>query len=216
MIESTEQCVAQDEGPRAAPANHPHVGVLVRARRRERGMTQADLAARVGKSPSYISALESGGTSPSLMALRHIAEALDTVIGYFFEEQNANGPANEVANGAPARVRVVRPATRKVLIDPSRGNVRWELLSPDLQRAMEVVQMTLEPGAVIGEEEWLVHEGEECGIVLTGCLEVEFESERFTLAGGDSVYFPSTRPHRIHNRADGPTVAIWIITPPSF
>lgn len=43
------------------------------------------------------------------------------------------------------RLRVVRPDTRKMLIDPARGNVRWELLSPDLQRQMEVVQMTLEP-----------------------------------------------------------------------
>jgi mannose-6-phosphate isomerase-like protein (cupin superfamily) len=51
---------------------------------------------------------------------------------------------------------------------------------------------------------------------MSGALVVEFESESFTLEGGDSLYFPSTRPHRIRNRADGPTTAIWIITPPSF
>jgi len=51
---------------------------------------------------------------------------------------------------------------------------------------------------------------------LSGALVVEFEHEMFTLASGDSLYFSSTRPNRIHNCADGPTSAIWIITPPSF
>ena len=191
-----------------------HLGALIRARRHELRLTQAELAARIDKSPSYISALESGSVAPSLTALRHIAGALETVVGYFFE-QPGNG-AGRAEPGGAARLRIVRPATRKVLIDPSRGNVRWELLSPDLQRQMEVVYMTLDPGAVVGEEEWLIHEGEECGIVLSGALVVEFEHESFPLESGDSLYFPSTRPHRIRNRADGSTTAIWIITPPSF
>jgi transcriptional regulator with XRE-family HTH domain len=199
-----------------AEAQHhtAHLGALIRARRRELGLTQAELAARVDKSPSYISSLESGSIAPSLVALRHIALALETVVGYFFEQ-----PGNGQARSEPPsseRLRVVRPATRKMLVDPTRGDVRWELLSPDLQRQMEVVHMTLGPGAVVGEEEWLIHEGEECGIVLDGALVIEFEHESYTLESGDSLYFPSTRPHRIRNRADGPTTAIWIITPPSF
>jgi mannose-6-phosphate isomerase-like protein (cupin superfamily)/DNA-binding XRE family transcriptional regulator len=191
-----------------------HLGALIRSRRRELGLTQAELAARVDKSPSYISSLESGSVAPSLMALRHIALALETVVGYFFEPPENGQSRFEPASGG--RLRVVRPATRKVLIDPTRGDVRWELLSPDLQRQMEVVHMTLAAGAVVGEEEWLIHEGEECGIVVSGALVIEFEHESFTLESGDSLYFPSTRPHRIRNRADGPTTAIWVITPPSF
>jgi transcriptional regulator with XRE-family HTH domain len=192
-----------------------NLGALIRARRHELGLTQAELAARIGKSPSYISALESGSTAPSLTTLRHIAYALGTVVGHFFEPPaGANGRLEPAPGGT--RLRVVRPDTRKVLIDPSHGNIRWELLSPDLQRQMEVVHMTLAPGAVVGEEEWLVHEGEECGVVLSGTLDIEFERETFTLDSGDSLYFPSTLPHRIRNRSSGPTSAIWIITPPSF
>lgn len=191
-----------------------HLGGLIRTRRRDLGLTQAELAARIGKSPSYISALESGSTAPSLTTLRHIARALETVVGYFFEPPPGAGRLEPASGGA--RLRIVRPDTRKVLIDPARRNIRWELLSPDLQRQMEVVHMTLAPGAVVGEEEWLVHEGEECGVVLSGTLDIEFEYETFTLAGGDSLYFPSTLPHRIRNRSSAPTSAIWIITPPSF
>jgi transcriptional regulator with XRE-family HTH domain len=198
--------------PDNPPANN--LGALIRSRRRELGLTQAELAARIEKSPSYISALESGSVAPSLTTLRHIAAALETVVGFFFEQPGGAGRAEQASGGA--RLRVVRPETRKVLIDPARGNVRWELLSPDLQRQMEVVYMTLEPGAMVGEEEWLVHAGEECGIVMSGELAVEFEQETFRLAAGDSLYFPSTRPHRVRNVSDGPTTAIWVITPPSF
>jgi transcriptional regulator with XRE-family HTH domain len=195
-----------------------HLGTLIRKRRRELGLTQVELAKRIDKSPSYISSLESGSVAPSLAALRHIAQALDTVLGYFFSAPgNGKLPAENTPDKEnPVQIRVVRPTTRKVLIDPNMGNVRWELLSPDLQRQMEVVYMTLEPGAIVGEEEWLIHAGEECGIVLEGALDVEFEHETFTLSSGDSLYFPSTQPHRIRNRADGKTIAIWVITPPSF
>lgn len=214
-----------DHGPRRKEADIVRVGVPIRARRRQLGLTQAALAARIGKSPSYISALESGSTAPSLTTLRHIAAALDTIVAAFFEQPPANdvgangsesGPVHGDGGEAWRRLHVVRPATRKVLIDPSRGDVRWELISPDLQRQMEVVQMTVAPGAVIGSDEWLIHAGEECGLVLSGSLEIEFEDESFLLEGGDSLYFPSTRPHRIHNRANAPTTAIWVITPPSF
>ena len=204
-------------GPETSGGDGHHVGSLIRARRRALGLTQAELARRVEKSTSYISTLESGNTAPSLTALRHIAAALDTVVGFFFEEQGGGvraEPRTPVQDAA--RPRVVRPATRKVLTDPARGAVRWELLSPDLQRQMEVVQITVAPGATIGESEWLTHAGEECGIVLQGALEVEFEDETFELGAGDSIYFGSTRPHRLCNRGDAPTTAIWIITPPSF
>lgn len=192
-----------------------NLGALIRRRRQELGLTQAELAKRIEKSPSYISSLESGSVAPSLTTLRHIAAALNTVVAAFFT-QPTNGTGRDSVPENPVQLRVVHPQTRKVLIDPSRGSVRWELLSPDLQRQMEIVYMTLEPGAIVGEEEWLIHAGEECGIVLDGELQVEFEHESFKLSSGDSLYFPSTQPHRIRNLSDGRTTAIWVITPPSF
>jgi transcriptional regulator with XRE-family HTH domain len=193
------------------------IGAMIRALRRQLGLTQAELAARVGRSPSYISALESGATTPSLTTLRHIATALDTVVAAFFEEPAPDqDPSEPALSRDHLRPRVVRPATRKVLIDPARGHIRWELLTPDLQRQLEVVHMSLVPGAVVGEEEWITHSGEECGVVLAGTLDVEFETERFTLMADDSICFASTLPHRIVNRSPEEARAIWIITPPTF
>src|SRR5690242_42797 len=69
------------------PQQNQRLGALVRARRRELGLTQVELAARIERSPSYVSALESGSIAPSLTTLRQIASALSTVVAYFFEEQ---------------------------------------------------------------------------------------------------------------------------------
>lgn len=49
----------------------------VACRRIERGITQAELAERVGTKQSGISRLESGAQDPSIALLRRIAEALD-------------------------------------------------------------------------------------------------------------------------------------------
>jgi transcriptional regulator with XRE-family HTH domain len=47
------------------------------ARRRERGMSQADLASLVGTTQSAIARLESGGRPPRIDTLLRIAEALE-------------------------------------------------------------------------------------------------------------------------------------------
>jgi len=88
--------MADTHTPDNLPANH--LGALVRARRRALGLTQAELAARIEKSPSYISALESGSVAPSLTTLRHIAAALETVVGFFFEQPGDSGRA-EIRRG---------------------------------------------------------------------------------------------------------------------
>ncbi len=52
------------------------IALLIR-RRLQRGMTQRELAARVGTKQSAISRLESGTYNPSLVFLRKVADALD-------------------------------------------------------------------------------------------------------------------------------------------
>ena len=48
----------------------------VREARKRVGMTQAELAARIGSTQPAIARLEAGGVSPSLPILRRVAEAL--------------------------------------------------------------------------------------------------------------------------------------------
>lgn len=52
------------------------LGENVRALRRERGLTQEELAARAEMERSYVSDLERGTRNPSVRALGRLAEAL--------------------------------------------------------------------------------------------------------------------------------------------
>jgi HTH-type transcriptional regulator/antitoxin HipB len=49
----------------------------VRRARERAGMTQAELASRIGSTQPAVARLEAGGTTPSLNTLRRIAAALD-------------------------------------------------------------------------------------------------------------------------------------------
>jgi mannose-6-phosphate isomerase-like protein (cupin superfamily) len=62
----------------------------------------------------------------------------------------------------------------------------------------------------------LQHEGEECGYVLEGRLELRVGSKKYSLGRGDSFFFPSTVPHTYHNPGKVIARVVWINTPPTF
>ena len=51
-------------------------GVLARTLRKAAGLTQKELATRMGTTASVIARLEAGGTSPTFATLEHLADAL--------------------------------------------------------------------------------------------------------------------------------------------
>lgn len=63
------------------------IAALVRSARQRAGMTQAELAERVGTTQSVIARLESGGDQriPSLALLARIASALDARLEFGFK-----------------------------------------------------------------------------------------------------------------------------------
>ena len=50
---------------------------LIRSRRGELGLSQAELAARAGTGQAFVSRVESGKTTPTLSVLQRLAAALD-------------------------------------------------------------------------------------------------------------------------------------------
>lgn len=182
-------------------------------------MTQADLATAVGATASFISHLEHGRTQASLPLFQRIAAVLGVSVSYFLESggpaaagRGAESGGTEVAG----RIRVVKPLTRKIMIDPASGGVRWELLSPDHQRSMEFIMGVYEPGGQVGIPEPITQQGEECGFVLEGELELTVGGEVYRLQPGDSIYFDSALPHSIRNVSNVTARAIWVHSPPAF
>jgi Predicted transcriptional regulators len=86
---------------------HPvdvHVGKRVRHRRWLVGMTQQQLAEKVGIKFQQIQKYETGANRVSASRLWDIADALEVPVAFFFEgiEDNAKEPAADIAEAVPA------------------------------------------------------------------------------------------------------------------
>lgn len=62
------------------------IGANVRRLRLAAGMSQEELAARVGVEQFYISGLEAGRRNPTVKTIWSVAQALDVKVGVLFEE----------------------------------------------------------------------------------------------------------------------------------
>lgn len=188
----------------------PSLGAKIRQYRKSRRLTLTELAEQCNISPSFLSQIERDQANPSVATLHTIAEVFGLPLAAFFE-----GPAQtNYAASSETAARVVRADQRKILIYPGSG-IRNELLSPDLKREIQMMRVVMPPGADTGDIP-LVHEGEECGFVLQGQVEIWVGNEHYVLGPGDAIYQSSTIPHRSRNIGDVDVIIITAITPPSF
>ncbi|MEW6066595.1 XRE family transcriptional regulator [Desulforamulus profundi] len=189
------------------PVNHEQnllyisLGFKIRELRKEKQKTLQELAREAGISAGLLSQVERGTVQPSLDTLWKITKALNIPLFYLLEQ---------VENKS---VVVVKQENQKKLETPN-SNVVYRFLSPDLNRKIEFMMITLKPGHNHGE--LLSHAGEECGVVIQGTIAVRIGEELYILNQGDSIYFDSNIPHRFYNPGNEEAVGIWAMTPPTF
>lgn len=175
-----------------------NLGKRLRAARKERGLTLAQLGQQVGLSVSYLSQVERGATMPSLPKLTAIARTLSVDVRDFFEEE-----------GAPPCV--VRSSQGKTL--RGAANLLVELLSADpLGKSILPYRVTCQPGASC--ERPSTYPGEECGFVLKGELTVIVGEETIRLKTGDSIHYQRHQPHSWRNEGNEECSVIWVASPP--
>ncbi|MCC3144293.1 cupin domain-containing protein [Halanaerobium sp. Z-7514] len=177
------------------------LGQRIRNKRKSKNMSLNDVAQKINKTSSYLSQVERGLAEPSITALREIARALEVPIFYFLIEEESNNA-------------VVRKEARRILNFPG-SQLTFELLSPDLNREMEVIEACMEPGAETSEEP-LNHLGEECTIVLAGKMHIIIGDKEYKLKKGDSIYYKASLPHKIKSVGSEELRFISAITPPNF
>jgi len=177
------------------------LGQKIRSRRQEQNMSIKQLAERTGLTSGFISQIERNQTEPSITSLRKLAEALDVAVFHFF--------IDEINNNC-----VVRKNQRQK-IRFSDSHLAYELLSPDLNRQMEMFYASLEPKAATSDEP-MAHNGEEVILVLSGQMEISIGVDVYELEEGDAIYYFASIPHRIVNTGDVPLTFVSTITPPRF
>lgn len=153
-----------------------------------------------GLSPSSISAVERGLSSPTVGSLHRLAIAFETTV-----------PAL-MGTPEPHERLVVKPHERPLLF--GAPGVKMENLY-DVDTLLQSMLITVDPGS--GSEDSYAHEGEEVLYVIEGEIEMTLdEIDTYRLQPGDAMTFPSTRPHRWTNPGDVTAVIVWINTPPTF
>ncbi|OGO26845.1 MAG: hypothetical protein A2Z16_16465 [Chloroflexi bacterium RBG_16_54_18] len=179
------------------------LGERIRYFRIRKRITGAELAQKTSVSRSLISQIEKNNANPSIETLRRIANVLEVPIAALFEEQ-------EPSNGM-----VVRKSQRKRL-KLSQSNIFYELLTPDLNRQLELIWIEVEPGQQNVQAPSFGHIGEESAVVLYGQIHVYINNDVYVLNEGDSISFDSSKPHSIANLGTEKVVMVSAITPPSF
>lgn len=181
------------------------LGDRIRARRKELGLSQGDLALRADMTASFVSQVERGVTSPSIDSLYKISHALDVPIFHFLLEPQAKSP-------------VVRHNERIRITWPQAGpELTFQLLSPSTSQRLEAFLTeweSAEPGsaAVSGFGDTT----EEFIYVLEGQLEVRLAADVYLLGPGDTVCFEGAMLRGMEPRGDRAVRFISVITPPAF
>jgi transcriptional regulator with XRE-family HTH domain len=177
------------------------LGEKIRALRHKQKISIEQLSEMTGLSKGLISQIERDITGPSVASLWKISKVLNVTMNYFFDEFVDYDP-------------VVRKDERKKIMI-KKANRTYELLCPNLKKAIEMLLIEIEPFECSADE-LISHEGEECGVVIKGSLRVLSGENVYDLNEGDSIYLDSTIPHRYVNIGDKPSVSVWAMVPPSF
>lgn len=185
------------------------IGARLREERVRAGISQRELARRLGLSASMISQLESGMSKPSVGTLYAIVTelnlSLDRIIRGEDFTSDAPGPSAD-----PVIEPLVHPEDRQV-IELASG-VRWEELTATSEEEVDFLHATYEVGGASTPDQSLMrHHGREYGYVMTGTLGIQIGFQEYELQPGDSIAFDSTRPHRLYNKGDEPVHAIWFV-----
>ncbi len=181
------------------------IGATIRRLREEQDMTLRQLAKDVGVSPSFLSQVEQGKSSPSLATLKSIADELQTTVGRLVGD-DATQPGDRL---------VTTEKQRKAFKQAGDGVQMYLLSESNPYKQMQPLLFKLGQSAASGESTY-AHYGQEFVLVLKGSLEISLGEKTYKLKKGDSIYFNSSTPHSFKNLFKGETEALWVITPPSF
>lgn len=193
-----------------AEATLDGIGDRLREERTKAGISQRELARRLGISASMISQLESGMSKPSVGTLYAIVTELNLSLDRVIRGEDFGGDVAELESDGRSRGPLVHPEERNV-IELDSG-VRWEELTANSEEGVDFLFATYEVGGSSTPDQSLMrHQGREYGYVISGVMGIEIGFHEYVLNPGDSIAFDSTRPHRLFNKGEVPVRAVWFV-----
>ena len=151
---------------------------LLRAVRKQRGLTLEALAQQTGLTKSYLSKIERRCSTPSIAVALKVAKALEVDVGRLFSE-----------DAAQEKITVER------VTDNAEGERYRVLASSLLGKTMS--PFVVRPSEQLADDPHPEHAGQEFMFVHAGTIELDYGDQTFTLEPGDSAYFDASVTHKI-------------------
>lgn len=178
------------------------IGQRLKSIRTQLKLSQRQLARQSGVANATISQVEAGKLNPTVGMLKKVLDGIPVSLGEFFGDE------------FEFHDRVFYRAAE--LTEIADGGVSYRQVGANLSnRAIQLLKECYQPGSGTGRHA-ISHEGEECGIILSGRLEVTVGDETSILSKGDAYYFKSSQPHQFRNPGSEPCELISACTPPTF
>lgn len=170
--------------------------------RQAKGLSQRELSRRSGVGSGTISQIEARATQPSVAVLKKILDSVPMDLATFFSFELS--AVDKAVYRASEHVDIGSAGLKYLLIAAAR---------PD--RQLQMLHEFYEPGKASGRRP-LSHQGEECGLIISGELELTLGDDVHVLKAGDAYYFDSALPHRFRNSGDEICEIVSCCTPASF
>lgn len=174
------------------------LGRRVKAERLAREMTLKQVADAADLSPTHISEIERGRTSPTVGALMKIAHALGKAATYFVEEDEL--PTVSVVRRSDRRTRTVTDRGRDV------ASASYLTVGIPAGRLRVVELADLGSTRVDGSP----HEGEDILLVTEGRIRVTVDEKGYDLSEGDCIQFRGSLSHSVERAGGGPAQVLWV------
>lgn len=178
--------------------NLENLGKMIQNRRKQLGYTLRELAARSELSAPFLSQVEKGSASPSVLSLVKIARGLNIPSSYFLDTE---GSHTHVCKAADVR-----------FFQLNDSQVRYGRIGNTAsQRQLEPLLMVYPPRY---SSEPMTHSGEEFLYILSGRMRLKIGAQTQHLHPGDSAHFNSGLRHIWSNESDEELRILWVGTPP--
>jgi transcriptional regulator with XRE-family HTH domain len=153
------------------------VTALLRAVRRQRGLTLEQLAAKTGLTKSYLSKIERRQSTPSIAVALKVARALEVDVGRLFSDEAAE---------------------EKITVDRAAGGdgERYQVLASALL-GKSMSPFVVRPTTNLVDDPHAEHTGQEFVFVHAGRVELDYGDQTIKLGTGDSAYFDASVSHKI-------------------
>lgn len=172
------------------------LGKKIKYYRTKKNLTIKALSEKTNLSIGFISNLERDLNSPSISNLQQICEALDINLMQILDDETKSRKDN-----------IVYKENRTEIFSTEKNHIKFEMLTNG-NKVLNAIAITIDGNTDYKDQSW-GHNYDELGIVVKGTLEIQVDSETYTLNKGDSIYLEKFTPHIYRNPSDKENVTYW-------